>query len=294
MRTISKYILKNKSTLSNSKGQAVLEYVLLTFMVMVVLLAIIIAIARSTERFGKNFYGAYFECLLETGELPTLGGDGNTETECDELYESFGADEELLTAGGSNSGDGMNGNDSSNDSNENSSDNGDGDSGKNNSASAGASEVAGPTGGSSASGADSFGRQKKVPLTAGDRGRSGSSSDSDDGFAGYNNFQQTDDFGDDGSGRSSTVPVYGNFNAGDDEEENKTPVVKAEAVIDQEKVLRGSRVPANSSKKDDTNVKPDEGVTFPDFIRILLIAVIILVIVIFFGGQVMQYQKSKD
>src|SRR5690606_36196862 len=75
--------------LRNSKGQAVLEYLLLVFVILLIVLPIIVSIANSTKKFSENYYGAYFECLLEVGELPQLGADGNSETECDDLYEPF-------------------------------------------------------------------------------------------------------------------------------------------------------------------------------------------------------------
>lgn len=281
-------------TIQNQKGQAVLEYVLLIFMVLIVSLAILIGLARSTQRFFHNYYGQYFECLLETGELPSLGADGNAETECDDLYEPFTVTDGRAPIDGKSGG-------SRDDANKNSDKDSDQDASDQanaeGSGGGGSAEYRGPiSAGAGAFGSDAAGRSRKVPLSKADRGGgAGDDEDGSDGTVRYNNFRQNNDFGSDGSGRSEYVPVYGTM-AGEEEEEKKSSAqAKAPVAQDPEQALRGKRVPAKSeTKKDNKEVDVDGGMDFPDFMRFLIIAVIILVIIIFFGGQVMQYQKSKD
>lgn len=267
--------------LKNTQGQAALEYLLTLFVAIVFVLAIILGLARSVEHFARNYYGAYFSCLLETGELPSLGASGGQTTECDELYEPFTlADGRPPKPGTDTSG-------SDSNSSQNDSDGGDSSSSD---SSGGFSDSSNTNGSGSGSESKFSGNSKKVPLSAADKnGKKDGSGDS----SGYHNFQQDEEFGEDGSGRSEIVPIYGTYNR-EDEDKEKSKTVKANQVMDPEQVLRGKRVPAKSNIDDETKEKPTEDMEFPDFIRILIIAAILLVIVIFLGGQVMQYQKSKD
>lgn len=88
------YFFKNKK--SNQNGQAAVEYVLL----LVVIVSLIIGMTKvfSTLEKGVNKYiGDYITCLMEYGELPTLGVQdsslkkhiGGSGRVCDEQYDAF-------------------------------------------------------------------------------------------------------------------------------------------------------------------------------------------------------------
>lgn len=278
--------IKFKSILKNNRGQAVLEYVLLTFIVVIVLGHMITGLAHGTQEFAKNYFGSYFQCLLETGELPQLGADNVPETECDELHEPFTFREGRPVVFNELSGP-TNGGSGADTSGSDGSDSGSG-------ANAGSSESsgAGTIGAGEFGASGSSGRSKKVPLSAADKNGKGAGANGD-GSNRFNNFQQSDDFGEQGSGRTSYVPVYGSGQKQDEENKNGE-VVKAGVEENPEQALRGKRVPASAAKIDDQAGKADEAMTLPDFLKYLIIAAILLVILIFFGGQVMQYNKSKD
>lgn len=284
MSVVDKILMRSNTLkinpIKNNYGQAVLEYVLMLVIVMTVLLYFITGVARGTQKFAENYFGSYFRCLLETGELPQLGADGAAETECDELYEpySFREGRYPISNSNSNSDSGDERNLADNDSGDN--------------ASAGASESGGPSniGAGGSGGLDSNSRSRKVPLSAADK--KGRSDNSDGGGGRFNNFQQSDEFGDEGSGRSTYVPVYGTM--GGEEEEKSGETVKAQIDQNPEQALRGKRVPVSVSKTGDKSNVDDEPMTLPDFLKFIIIAAIILAIVIFFGGQVMQFNKSQD
>jgi hypothetical protein len=276
---------RNKNLIKNNKGQAVLEYVFLTFMVLVVLLSIIIGISRSTKKFAENYFGAYFQCLLEVGELPSLGADGVSSTECDDAYEPF-----TLADGWKSKGFDQDPS-QSDDSEKDGADKKDSNSDGSNASSSGASEGSGNL--ASSSYGDFGSRNQKIPLSNADkRGSSKGGSDDLGNTSAKNNFEQPQEFGEDGSGRSEYIPIYGS--APDEEKKDGASLVKADSQKDPEQELRGKRIPANSKKAEEGKVKEDDGVSFPDFIKYLIITAIILIILIFFGGQVMQYQKSQD
>lgn len=274
----------------NQKGQAVLEYVLLLLVIFIVSVSIMIGLSQSTQRLFNNYYGEYFACLLELGELPSLGNDQNPETECDELYQSF-----TFTDGRPPISGGIGGVGSTDGNSNDGSSSGGSSAGSSGSAGA-ASGGGGGSGYSSSTGGFGFnsGRSRRVPLSSADRGGTGEEDGDLGGPSGYYNFQQSGDLDGSGSGRSRYVPIYGYVPDLEDEKAQEAPVLKAENLQDSEESLRGRKVPASINKKDVNDVESDEEMTFPDFIRMLIMAAIILVILIFFGGQVMQYQKSKD
>lgn len=284
--------------IKNAKGQAVLEYVLLTVMIFIVLLSVIIGVARNTQKFAQNYFGAYFQCLLELGELPALGSDNSPDTECDDLYEPFS-----FTDGRPPNFDSGNGNGIGNNSDDGSgSGKDDSQSDENSNANAGSetgSSGSSEAGGNVAAGNGSFGegfggRVKKVPLSAADKKGVGNNADGISGApSGTNNFQKDEAFGEDGSGRTAYVPIYGSMQT-EKEDVGKKGVVKADVPKNPEEALRGKRVPVSVAKPKINGDIKDEGVTFPDIIKTLIIVAIILIIVVFFGGQVMQYNKSKD
>ncbi|MES2770300.1 MAG: hypothetical protein V4596_14250, partial [Bdellovibrionota bacterium] len=285
-----------KNTFKNNRGQAVLEYVLLTFIVVVVLGHIIAGLAYGTQRFAQNYFGDYFQCLLETGELPTLGSDKVPNTECDETHEPFTFKEGRPVVFNDVSGpsDQFPNGSSDTDSSQNDAD----PSGSSGSGASGGD--GGPGAGSlGGSGSDSFtdgfgGRNKKVPLSAADKkGKDSGAAGASGGQGGFNNFEQAEEFGEDGEGRSSYIPIYGQGQL-KDEEKKSDDVVKATVEQNPEQVLRGKRVPVSIAKEEEKKSSADENITLPDFLKIIIIAAIILVIVIFFGGQVMNYSKSQD
>jgi hypothetical protein len=282
--------VRRNNNFINNKGQAVLEYVFLMFMILVVLLGIIIAISRSTQQFAQNYFGAYFTCLLEVGELPSLGADGVSSTECDDEYKPF-----TLADGWAPKDSSYNGSNPDSENNKNNGDKSEDQSTDYSKSSTAVSESSGTgAGNSGSSSVDNFGsRGQKVPLSNADkRGNSKSGDDDLGNSSAKNNFEQPQEFGTDGSGRSEYVPIYGRV--ADENKKDNATAVKADSQNDPEQALRGKRVPATAPKSLDKNEKPDEGISFPDFIKYLIIAAIILIILIFFGGQVMQYQKSQD
>lgn len=299
-------MLKTKNNtlkfLRNSKGQAVLEYVLLLFVIVVVLASIILAVADTTQRFAQNYFGEYFQCLLELGELPSLGSDGNSETECDDLYEPFTvAEGRALRFGvggegsGSTGGSGDSGGDTASDAGADSeSQSSDGGSGGSSSSSASSGSYDGSSNrGQSGVFAEMGGRKRAVPLSQSERGGDGDEDPTSGMISGTNNFGAGAGLTDARAGRSRYVPVYGAMDREEDKgKDNAT--VKARVEADPEQALRGKRVPVSVGKANNATLEESEEFTFGNFIKILVIVSIIVIIFVFFGGQVLQYSKSQE
>lgn len=62
-------------------GQGLLEYVLLLLFAVGLILGLSAKYFKPMNTWANYYFGTYLQCLLDTGELPSLGGD-NSETGC--------------------------------------------------------------------------------------------------------------------------------------------------------------------------------------------------------------------
>lgn len=283
--------MKNQSVKSiRESGQAALEYVLLLFVVVVVLGGLLFGLADGTRRFVDNYFGAYFQCLLETGELPRLGGDsgGADASECESEFQPFTIADGRppITDGDLASGDQADSGTNSSPVNVSDIDAGSGSEG----AVGGTLIPAGSTGDFGEAGS---GRGSRIPIASSGRSN-GSSSDGNQPPV-YMNNAAGEDFNEN-SGRQEYVLAYGRGLSGEEEEREGAPssVAAAGGSAGEEDLRSIKRVPTNSEEKKEVKVDDDTGLSIPDFLRYILIIGMILAIVVFFGGQVLQYQKSKD
>jgi hypothetical protein len=276
----------------SQSGQAVVEYVLVMISVIVVFFiagGFLRQFNSSFSNFVKNYYGEYLSCLIETGELPTLGYEGGNGG-CEDEFQPF------TLAGGrapynpprpyvpSGGYDGDGGGLENPPRKIDQTDTADGGAG------GGARSASGSDGGSGAGlsqgpqliGGDS-GRSKRVPLAPSETGKKDSSG---------TYVQNSGAFGgvDGGSsgGRPKYVPIEGER---DPSKSDSAGAGRGEDV--QSGGLSPKRVPADvvTEKK---KIQEEEGWTFPDFLRLLLIIGIILAMVVFFGGQALQMSNGGD
>lgn len=78
------------SRLENNYGQAAIEYVLMLVVSVAMVIALAMQIFTPFSEFISNYMGTYVGCLLEYGELPTLGGDNpsgpDDDSECNRKF----------------------------------------------------------------------------------------------------------------------------------------------------------------------------------------------------------------
>lgn len=75
---------------ASQKGQAVTEYLLILVIVTGIALGVIYQFSDAMKKYVNSYFGDYLACLLETGELPTLGGTtGPTAEGCNASFEPF-------------------------------------------------------------------------------------------------------------------------------------------------------------------------------------------------------------
>lgn len=83
-----KTFASQKSRVSQA-GQAVVEYILVLVVTVSIIIGILYQFNDAFKGFLDNYFGDYIACLLETGELPSLGGDGPTQSECNAGFANF-------------------------------------------------------------------------------------------------------------------------------------------------------------------------------------------------------------
>jgi len=66
-----------KGLLQGPRGQAMVEYILILVVSVSLVMAVAMQIFKPLQFFLQDFMGTYTQCLLETGELPSLGGSTN-------------------------------------------------------------------------------------------------------------------------------------------------------------------------------------------------------------------------
>lgn len=286
------------------KGQATLEYIMLFTVVIFIAGGLMFQFNDAFKNFVNNYFGAYLSCLLESGELPSLGwepngsNDANGDDSCESDFQPFnlasgrmpirgnfgtprGQVDSVVGQGGSiatpaGKRDATAGN-------------------KESSASGARSEVAsanisGPRGegGGGGSGGrfgdSSGGRQSPVPLNQKESNEGMASVETSGGdqvaIANRNKVE---------SGRTPYVPLS-RFE--DDDLGEKKARKNIPAPGEGEKSVR--RVPAEDGKRKKASTTGDDGFDFSDFIKYLLIFGIILAMLIFLGGQAMQISKSQE
>lgn len=92
---------------ARQSGQAVLEYILVLIITVFLILGVMYQFNDAFKNFLDSYFGDYIACLLETGELPSLGGDGPTSAECSSPFVNFNlASGASLNGSGSGGGDG--------------------------------------------------------------------------------------------------------------------------------------------------------------------------------------------
>ncbi|OQW51130.1 MAG: hypothetical protein A4S09_10540 [Proteobacteria bacterium SG_bin7] len=85
MNFIAKHFFKKGFS---QKGQGAVEYILLMFVVVMVICGFLWQFNDAFAKWGQNYFGNYIACLLEYGELPTLGGGTQVEG-CDSAFTPF-------------------------------------------------------------------------------------------------------------------------------------------------------------------------------------------------------------
>ncbi len=269
-------------------GQAAVEYLLLLVVVVGVILGSLYQFNSAFSVWADNYFGDYLACLIESGELPSLGGSAGESAICSQLYKPFSISE----GRGPLVGDGMGGGGENSQS-------GDSDSASNSSTPSysgggGASVVQG--GGNKDSSSGRFGgarrfRANRSSLASGSEKKDGSGT-AMGGVTDLSGYEK---------GKAVRMPLSNaeQFGKGgrrflDKDKDRKSNMKVAAAKEGEGKRPQETRIKINRRDASSTSSTEIEELTFGKFFRYLLIAAIIIAVIIFIGGQVMQVSKSMD
>lgn len=268
------------SRLVNSQGQALVEYVLMLVITVSLVLMLVYQIFTPLQGYLSNYMGKYIQCLLEMGELPSLGAaDSPVKDEGGDCNSRF--DAATLGSGRPPTGASSSGEKSSRSSSASSSSSSTSGGSYAGSASRGGRSFLNSRNGASQGMKDSGASGKVVEINL-DQGGGGSFFRSSSNSAGRRPARKT-----------TYVAISGLTEA-----EQKKLQKKAEGGGNTRVVGEGF---APAPKK--TTVKPrapqavipeDEPMTIGNFIRILFIAAIIIALVVLIGGQALQMSKNFE
>ncbi|MCB0413848.1 MAG: hypothetical protein KDD50_05915 [Bdellovibrionales bacterium] len=281
--------IENKN-LARQNGQAVIEYILVLVVVVAIILGLASQFNTGFASWAKNYFGEYLACILETGELPSVGGGiGANYGECSEAFQPF-----TFTAGrppkGDGSGRGSDGN-SSNSQNQ---------SGKSSSSSRGSGPKSYRADGSSASGGMESSRSGRFLSSRSSKGKR-SSGGSSEGSASEIAMDKAGLPGWATGGKKRIKVKSGKFNnygrvsgVGSDKKKDKEIRFQVKRKKDDgrkeaKKILVPKRKLSSTEKPDD-----DVGLTIGNFVKYILIIAIIIFILIYVGSQFFQVKEGMD
>jgi hypothetical protein len=270
------------TAIKNQRGQGSVEYILIIAIAVAVVLGGIYQLNSAARVFADKYFGDYLTCLLETGELPTLGGTA-VQGQCNQEYKPFNLADGRSPIPPGGGGGGGNPNDKDED-NPNDAIAGNGSGG----GSSGNSDGDGGSGRFGAAGFSKSGARTRVRGGGGeeeDKNNSSSSSGSAyrDGYDAnkVTRFPVRDLAG--VSGRRGRL---------NEKEETRTKVTST-SKDGQNAAGQPMRIKVRTIT---SNIIPEEEAVdwgFGGLLRYLIIIIIIIAIVVFLGGQALQISKNS-
>lgn len=277
----------NPPRLGSNNGQAVIEYTLILVVTVSLILALSSQLFKPFGDFVSNYMGKYVGCLLEYGELPTLGSDQpsgpDEDSECNKRFaKGTATDGRPPIAGGGGSSSGSKSPSSS---------------GKGNSGNSGDSGNSGTYAGSSSrrGGSNIFqGRRPALGIDGGG-GKPGGKVIEIALDGGSGSFFK-------GSGGSSyqgptrktiSVPLTG-FSEDEKKKIQKKKESGSRTIVNTDGTGPAPKKTLVKKPEVKTVVPDDEPITIGNFMRYLLIAAIIIALLVFLGGQALQMSKSFE
>lgn len=286
--------MKTKKLTSQS-GQAAVEYILLIIIVMAVMFGAVYQISTAFQSFAKGYFGDYLTCLLEAGELPSLG-DGTGL--CSGSYAPFSlANGRPYIGVKGPSGNGGAGGDGSSENDRNIAGSGDGASSSNEGAGSSRFVPVGSRGSSgfgSSSGRTGEGQssedEKKKGLAAATAG--------DGGFDNRGRGARAFESSETSSGTEPEDEIIGRTRFVSKKPDEKKQALRKDKVDvnEADRKIKGKRVPTSASgRAQGKEISDDDlALTLPNFIRFLLIAAIVIALVLFLGGQALAIKKGTE
>jgi len=266
--------------LSTSHGQGVIEYILVLIVTVAIILGMIYQFNDAFRVYAKSYFGDYLACLLETGELPSIGGEGGM---CNAFFQPFSIANGRPHLEGT-TGDGGGGS-------------------RNNEGGSAAPTKAGeskPSGNSPYLAKNSGGGGSQVAPRPSFSSGGDSASSSSRSRRNYTGSSEA-------SIPPSALGIKGSDSGSRDQylegdfyverrqvEESEEGTNKIAYKGTSSSVQRAQRMRVNRQDASVKSPEADVEFTVGNFLRILLIIAIIVALVVFLGGQALQISKSMD
>ena len=263
--------------LKSDKGQGTIEYVLVLVVAVAIIMGGLYQLNTAFKSWANNYFGDYLACLLETGDLPTIGGSPGDSGVCNELFKKFSlADGRPAKTGGSAAKEKDGG--------------GDG----------GARRETKRAGGGGGGGRTSYGGggrfgagSRTVPGSQAKQmrksiGSSTGNTGASDYGGGYNYYQRPQ--------RHKLKDKLDNkfaFEDGRDRTPRRKTASSASKKDDNEGQRPAIKMKKNTFKSGSTDTA-DSGFSIGNFIKWIIIACIILALIFFLGGQALSISKSME
>ncbi len=272
--------------LCNQRGQGIVEYILILIVTVAIILGALYRLNSAFREYAMNYFGDYLACLLETGELPTIGGNPGDSGICNTIFKPFTLEDgRPLSPGYAGPGQGTSGGKTG------------GSSERNGGGSrASSSRVSGGGGSSFGGGRFSAGRGRGSTLK-GTRMKGGKSDSTYTGSTSPENYGG----GYGATNRKISTKVKSQLDnkfAFEDEREPKQKRSVAGTSAKPKEEAGGnsgrSRAKRNEGPKNMGGEGGDSGMDLPNFMRYLIIAGILIALFMFLGGQMLQIGKSME
>ena len=78
-----------RSIISSTSGQAIVEYILILFVVVGIALGVVYQFIDAFKNWSAYYFGEYVACLLESGELPIIVIGSGDSGICSQLFKPF-------------------------------------------------------------------------------------------------------------------------------------------------------------------------------------------------------------
>lgn len=270
------------------RGQAVIEYILVLVITVSIILGILYQFNDAFKGFLDRYFGDYVACLLETGELPALGGAGPGADLCNAQFQTFSVSsgQSLKPTGGG--GDGNSNDDSSGSSSSSS------DSNNNQAGSSSRPSQVQSSGGVGNAEVSGTGAGSLRPKRQRYRGRQQGSRAKE---AGLDGEESSGRLGRRQGLRRRVIYLGESYNSKKKKDRPKKIVTqgKKSAKARDIAAMRKARQPLNLPEAQSQQSNLDGGgLSLGQFIKILIISAIVIALFLFLGGQALQIRKSWE
>lgn len=293
--------MKLTRRINNQQGQAVMEYILV-LIVLVFVFLILLQFNRQFRQWGEDYFIAYYRCLLETGELPSLGGQSAVAGICSSQFQPFtlasgwqpypggagyiggGASGGGASGGGASGGGGGNNNAGSSQR-----------STGENAGNVRGGEVSRVGGSAGSGGGGGASRQGKFNASSSNDNSRGGPSRKKEGI--YTGSNETTNF----NSKSQTKSKIGKSQNLDygygirrEDQVRGTESVKVNIKKQAEGEKKEQRFKLLKKRVEQKTQLEEDEFTFGNFFRLLIIAAIIIALGVLIGGQLLQISKGMD